>query len=293
MGPVMQFKPHAHAGAVSTARPMQPYWAEVLEIQAEAPGVSTFWLRFLDESLRVSYRFLPGQFNLLGMPGLGESAISISSSSEKTERIGHTVRFVGNVTQAISRLKVGDVIGVRGPFGSAWPLERLKGRDLVLAAGGIGLPPLRSALYQIMNHRSDYGRVVVLYGARTPQDLQFTREYKEWEKAGVELMVTVDRADDTWTGQVDVVPILFYRMRMNPAITSILTCGPEIMIRFVIFEALARRILADHIYVSMERNMKCGLGLCGHCQIGPFFVCKDGPVFSFDQIQPYFNVEDL
>jgi len=293
MGLHSQFNPRSHSSAVSAARPMQPYWAEVVEIQPEAPGVSTYWLRFLDSSLQASYRFLPGQFNMLGIPGLGESAISISSSPESPERIGHTVRFVGNVTQAISRLKVGDVIGVRGPFGSAWPLEHLKGRDIVLAAGGIGLPPLRSALYPIINHRQDYGRVVVLYGARTPQDLQFTREYKDWEKAGIELLVTVDRADDTWTGQVDVVPILFYRMRMNPAVTSILTCGPEIMIRFVIFEALARRIQAEHIYVSMERNMKCGLGLCGHCQIGPFFVCKDGPVFSFDQIQPYFNVEDL
>jgi len=293
MGFHSQLNPQTRSNAVSAARPMQPYWAEVVEIQPEAPGVGTYWLRFSDGSLQTSYRFLPGQFNMLGIPGLGESAISISSSPESPERIGHTVRFVGNVTQAISRLKVGDVIGVRGPFGSAWPLERLKGRDIVLAAGGIGLPPLRSVLYPIMNHRQDYGRVVMLYGARTPQDLQFTREYKDWEKAGIELMVTVDRADETWTGQVDVVPILFYRMRMNPAVTSILTCGPEIMIRFVIFEALARRIQPEHIYISMERNMKCGLGLCGHCQIGPFFVCKDGPVFSFDQIQPYFNVEDL
>ena len=293
MGTYAQFNPHAHSHAVSAARPMQPYWAEVVEIQPEAPGVGTYWLRFLDNSLQASYRFLPGQFNMLSVPGLGESAISISSSPEAPERIGHTVRYVGNVTHAISRLKIGDVVGVRGPFGSAWPLERLKGRDIVLTAGGIGLPPLRSALYPIMNHRQDYGRVVVLYGARTPQDLQFTREYKDWEKAGVELMITVDRADDTWKGQVDVVPILFYRMRLNPATTSILTCGPEIMIRFVIFEALARRIAAENIFVSMERNMKCGLGLCGHCQIGPFFVCKDGPVFSFDQIQPYFNVEDL
>lgn len=293
MGTLSQINPHPHSHAISAARPMQPYWAEVVEIQPEAPGVGTYWLRFLDPSMQASYRFLPGQFNMLSMPGLGESAISISSSPESPERIGHTVRYVGNVTHAISRLKVGDVVGVRGPFGSAWPLERLKGRDIVLTAGGIGLPPLRSALYPIMNHRQDYGRVVVLYGARTPQDLQFTREYKDWEKAGVELMVTVDRADDSWKGQVDVVPILFYRMRLNPANTSILTCGPEIMIRFVIFEALARRIAAENIFVSMERNMKCGLGLCGHCQIGPFFVCKDGPVFSFDQIQPYFNVEDL
>ena len=293
MSTYSQFTPHAHSNAISAAKPMQPYWAEVEEIQPEAPGVGTYWLRFLDGTLQSSYRFQPGQFNMLSLPGFGESAISISSSSESTERIGHTVRYVGNVTQAVSRMKVGDVVGVRGPFGTAWPLERLKGRDLVLAAGGIGLPPLRSALYKIINHRQDYGRVVVLYGARTPQDLQFTREYKEWEKAGVELMITVDRADDTWTGLVDVVPILFYRTRVNPTTTSILSCGPEIMIRFVIYEALARRIPAEHIFVSMERNMKCGLGLCGHCQIGPFFVCKDGPVFSYEQIQPYFNVENL
>jgi NAD(P)H-flavin reductase len=293
MDTLSQYKTHAHTSAVSAARPMQSYWAEIVEIQPEAPGVGTYWLKFLDSTLQSSYRFEPGQFNMLGVPGLGESAISISSSPEAPERVGHTIRFVGNVTHAISRMKVGDVVGVRGPFGTAWPINKLKGQDLVLAAGGIGLPPLRSALYSIMNHRQDYGRVVVLYGARTPQDLQFTREYKEWEKAGVELMVTVDRADDSWKGLVGVVPILFYQQRVNPAKTSILTCGPEIMIRFVIFEALARRIPAERIYVSMERNMKCGLGLCGHCQLGPFFVCKDGPVFSFDQIQPYFNVEDL
>jgi NAD(P)H-flavin reductase len=293
MGGTLQLKKNAHANAVSSARPMQPFWAEIQEIKPEAPGVGTYWLRFLDATLQVSYRFLPGQFNMLGIPGLGESAISISSSPESTDRVGHTIRFVGNVTHAISRLKVGDVVGVRGPFGTAWPLENLKGQDLVLAAGGIGLPPLRSALYSILSHRQDYGRVVVLYGARTPQDLQFTREYKDWEKAGVELMVTVDRADDTWSGQVGVVPILFYRLKMNPTKTAILACGPEIMIRFVIYEALARRIPAEKIFVSMERNMKCGLGFCGHCQLGPYFICKDGPVFSFDQIQPYFNVEDL
>jgi NAD(P)H-flavin reductase len=272
---------------------MQPYWAEVVEIQPEAPGVGTYWLRFKDSTVQTGYRFEPGQFNMLGIPGLGEAAISISSSPEARDRIGHTVRYVGNVTNAISRLKVGDTIGVRGPFGTPWPLEMVKGQDLVLAAGGIGLPPLRSALYKIMHQRQDYGRVVVLYGARTPQDLQFTREYKEWEKAGIELMVTVDRADDTWTGSVAVVPILFYHLRVNPVKTTIFTCGPEIMLRFVIFEALARRITPDRIFISMERNMKCGLGFCGHCQLGPYFVCKDGPVFSYEQIQPYFNVEDL
>jgi NAD(P)H-flavin reductase len=203
------------------------------------------------------------------------------------------VRFVGNLTTTISRLKVGDVIGVRGPFGTSWPLEQHRGQDILVAAGGIGLPPIRPILYQIIANRSDYGRVVVLYGARTPNDLQFTREYKTWEENGIELMVTVDRADEKWDGLVGVVPILFYRLRMDPHKSVLFTCGPEIMIRFVVFESLARRMPANRIYVSMERNMRCGLGFCGHCQMGPYFVCKDGPVFTYEQLQPYFNVEEL
>ena len=230
---------------------------------------------------------------MLQIPGLGESAISISSSSEDTSRIGHTVRFVGNVTNGISRYKTGDQIGIRGPFGTSWPIEKSKGKDIYIAAGGIGLPPLRTVIYHIMNHRQDFGRVVVLYGARTPQDLQFTREYKQWESAGIELNITVDRADEKWDGLVGVVPILFYRLRMNPLRSMVMTCGPEVMIRFVIYEALARRIPTDQIYVSLEKNMKCGVGFCGHCQIGPFFVCKDGPVFSYQQIQPYIDVEEI
>jgi NAD(P)H-flavin reductase len=279
--------------AVSHKNPMLPYWAEVKEITPEAPGISTYWLRFLDDHLQQQYAFQPGQFNMLYMPGLGESAISISSDPNNNSKIGHTVRLAGNVTQAIGRVKVGDLIGLRGPFGSYWPLDHCKGQDIVIAAGGIGLPPLRPVLYYIMQNRQDYGRVILLYGARTPHDLQFTREYEAWEKAGIELSITVDRGDENWTGLVGVVPILFYRLRVDPRQSIILTCGPEIMIRFVIFEALARRIPPERIFVSLERNMKCGLGFCGHCQIGPFFVCKDGPVFSYARIQPFFNVEEF
>jgi NAD(P)H-flavin reductase len=279
--------------AISRAAPMLPYRAEIVSIQPEAPLVSTYWLRFLDPELRESFQFQPGQFNMLTVPGMGEAAISISSDPKDHQKVGHTIRFVGNVTNAISRLNVGDVIGVRGPFGTSWPLEQHVGRDIFISAGGIGLPPLRPVLYQIMARRSEFGRVVVIYGARTPADLQFTKEYKSWEDAGIELIVTVDRGDDQWTGLVGVVPLMFYRLRMDPHNSVVYTCGPEIMIRFVIFEALARRIPISSIYVSMERNMRCGLGLCGHCQIGPYFVCKDGPVFSYEQLQPYFNVEDL
>jgi len=212
---------------------------------------------------------------------------------EDGHRIGHTIRVVGSVTSAISRMNVGDVLGVRGPFGSWWGLDECLGKDIVIAAGGIGLPPIRPVLYYVLHHRQDFGKVIVLYGARTPNDLQFTSEYKTWQDADIEINVTVDRGDDAWQGRVGVVPILFYHTRVNPRNTVILTCGPEIMIRFVIFEALARRVPPERIFVSLERNMKCGLGSCGHCQLGPYFVCKDGPVFSFDKLQPYVNVEEF
>ncbi len=282
-------KPHA----LSSSEPMMPFWAEIVDITREAPAVSTYWLQFRDPALQENFHYKPGQFNMVLVPGLGEAAISISSDFENPGRIGHTIRSVGNVTSTISRMKVGDVLGIRGPFGNWWPLDEWTGRDIVIAAGGIGLPPMRPVIYYVMNHRHEFGKVIVLYGARTPNDLQFSREYKAWQDKDIELQVTVDRGDDTWQGRVGVVPILFYNTRVDPRNTVILTCGPEIMIRFVIFEALARRVPAERIYVSLERNMRCGMGSCGHCQLGPFFVCKDGPVFSFDKLQPYVNVEEF
>lgn len=279
--------------AISPTAPMQPYWTEIVEIVREAPGVSTYWLQFLDPDLQDGYHFKAGQFNMLLVPGVGEAAISISSDMEDGHRVGHTIRSVGNVTSAIAQMKVRGVLGLRGPFGNWWPVEEWTGKDIVIASGGIGFPPMRPVLYYVIRHRRDFGKVIVLYGARTPNDLQFSREYQAWQDAGIEVNVTVDRGDDAWQGRVGVVPILFYNTRVDPRNTVILTCGPEIMIRFVIFEALARRVPPERIFVSLERNMKCGLGACGHCQIGPYFVCKDGPVFSFDKLQPYVNVEEF
>ncbi|OGO30655.1 MAG: Ni/Fe hydrogenase subunit gamma [Chloroflexi bacterium RBG_16_54_18] len=272
---------------------MQPYPARIAEIKPEAPGVSTYWLNFLDPGLQQNFNFKPGQFNMLSLPGIGEAAISISSDPSKKERVGHTVRLAGNVTRALGQMQSGDLVGVRGPFGTPWPVAENRGKDVIIAAGGIGLPPLRPVIYQIMQHREDFGRVVLLYGARTPQDLQFAAEYEQWQAANIEVIVTVDLADESWTGQVGVVPILFYRLRMDPQKSVVFTCGPEIMLRFVVFEALARRVHENRIFVSLERNMKCGLGFCGHCQVGPFFVCKDGPVFSYNMLKPYFSVENL
>jgi NAD(P)H-flavin reductase len=279
--------------AVSAEELLAPRWAEVVDLKPEIEKTSTLWLRFKDPALQKAYTFEPGQFNMLYLPGYGEAAISICSDAEKLDTIGHTVRFVGNVTNALGRLKTGDAVGLRGPFGTHWPIESLEGMDIVIAAGGIGLPPLRPVIYHVVRNRAKFGKVILLYGARTPGDLLYTSEFDEWRKADIDVQITVDRADDTWKGQVGVVPLLFYRFRLDQAKAAVMTCGPEIMIRFVIYEALARRVPTDRILMSLERNMKCGQGSCGHCQIGPFFVCKDGPVFPFSALESYFNVEEF
>jgi NAD(P)H-flavin reductase len=277
----------------SCAPMLAPTWAEITAITPEGEGIATYWLRFKDPAVQAAYSFLPGQFNMVYLPGLGEAAISVSSDSEDRSVIGHTIRFVGNVTRAVSRLKVGDQLSLRGPFGTPWPMQEMEGHDVIISGGGIGLAPLRPAIYSIINHREKFGKVYLLYGARTPGDLLYPSEYESWQAAGIQVQVTVDRADENWQGQVGVVPMLFYRFRMDAPNSIVLTCGPEIMIRYVVYEGLARRVPAEHIYVSLERNMKCGQGSCGHCQLGPYFICKDGPVFSFDKLQSFFNVEEF
>ncbi len=273
--------------------PMMPFPALITDIKEEAPGVTTYALEFEDTAVRQSFTFQPGQFNMLYLPGIGEAAISISSDPGQPETLLHTIRVAGNVTQAIARLDVGDVIGLRGPYGSAWPLAHARGLDIIMVAGGIGLPPLRPAIYHIIHHRQEYGQVTVLVGAREPADLMFPGEYDAWREQGIEVLPTVDRADDSWEGRVGVVPMLFYSLRPDPRKTMIFTCGPEIMMRFVVYEALARRVPKERIYLSLERNMKCAIGFCGHCQFGPTFLCKEGPVLSYNQIEPFFSVEEF
>ncbi|HNS03681.1 MAG TPA: FAD/NAD(P)-binding protein [Anaerolineae bacterium] len=273
--------------------PMRLYPARVVEIKEEAYAIMTYSLVFDDEGMQRRYSFQPGQFNMVYLPAIGEVPISVSSAPAPQQPLGHTIRFAGNVTRAIGRLRVGDVVGLRGPYGTAWPLERLRGQDLCIVTGGIGLAPLRPVLYHVMQHRADFGRIFLLYGARTPSDMLYTDEFDSWERQEINLRLTVDRADESWRGNVGVVPMLFYQLRLDPKKTSVLACGPEIMIRFGIYEALARRIPKEQIYVSMERNMKCGVGFCGHCQLGPAFVCREGPVFSYAAIEPFFGVEDF
>lgn len=283
--------------ATLTQQPETSPWlahaAKILEVRQEVPGVATYDLAFDDPQVAAHYHFAPGQFNMLYLPGFGESAISISSDPRERTTLSHTVRVAGNVTQALSRKQLGEQIGVRGPFGSSWPVRAYRGKDIILACGGIGLAPLRPAIYHLINHREQYGRILLLYGARTSNDLLYTNEYDAWKQAGIEIEVTVDMGDDEWRGHIGVVPVLFYHLRVQPERTCIFTCGPEIMMRFVIFEALARKVPSQQIYISMERNMSCAMGFCGHCQLGPAFVCKDGPVFSYPKMEPYLQWEDL
>ncbi len=281
---------------LSTSHPetlLAPFWAEVLKVQPETPGIATLTLRLEDAHARARYRFQPGQFNMLSLPGIGEAAISVSSDPEDPTLIRHTVRAVGNVSRALISLQPGARVGVRGPFGTPWPIAHCQGQDLLIVAGGIGLAPLRPVIYYAIHHREAFGKITVLYGARTPKDLLYTAEYDTWREHNIRLLLTVDRADPDWTGSVGVVPMLFYRLRPDPKRTVVFSCGPEIMMRFVVHESMARRILPERLYLSLERNMKCGQGLCGHCQFGPFFICRDGPVFRFDALAPFFNVEDL
>lgn len=277
----------------SLSEAMIPHVAEIAAVQPETTGVDTYTLELQNAELRKSYSFLPGQFNMLFLPGIGEAAISISSDPTTPSTLLHTIRVAGNVTQALQSMGVGGAVGVRGPYGSHWPVESAQGGDVIFVGGGIGLAPLRPAIYHVIHNRDKYDEITVLVGARSPADLLFTGEYDSWRTHDIEVLSTVDRADDSWQGRVGVVPMMFYSLRPDPRRTTVFTCGPEIMMRFVVYEALARRIPKERIFVSLERNMKCAIGFCGHCQYGPTFLCKEGPVLSFERVEPFFNVENF
>jgi NAD(P)H-flavin reductase len=240
------------------------------------------------------FAFLPGQFNMLYVFGVGEVPISVSGDPARPEVLVHTIRAAGTVTRAMQKLQKGDQVGVRGPYGTAWPMEEACGHDVVIVAGGIGLAPLRPALYHVLLHREQYGRVVLLYGARTPRDLLYPKELRQWRaRFDVEVDVTVDRATAEWQGSVGVVTRLIDRAPFDPESALALVCGPEIMIRFVAAHLRQRGVADRNVYVSMERNMKCAVGLCGHCQFGPLLVCRDGPVLRHDRTLPFLGMREV
>ena len=239
--------------------------------------------------------FEPGQFTMLGAFGKGEAPISVSGDPADPTRLEHTVRDVGGVTHALAGAEPGDMLTVRGPYGRPWNPRDATGGDLVIVAGGIGLAPLRSAILEVLARRSDYGQVTLLYGAREPAEQVFTDDLAAWaaDPGSLAVAVTVDRAGAGWTGRVGLVTRLIPAARFNPARTLALVCGPEVMMRFVAAGLMDAGVPASRIRVSLERNMECGVGLCGHCQLGPTLICRDGPVYRWDEIAPLLEVQEL
>ncbi len=271
-----------------------PAPARVLKVQQENFNTRTFTMQFVDEGLARLYRFIPGQFNMVYVPGVGEAAISMSSNASQTNTIEHTIRMVGSVTRAIANIDEGGIVGLRGPFGQGWPLNHLPDHDVVIVAGGIGIAPLRPVIYWLLENRDRVKRVVLLYGCRTPEDRVFAPELEKWEEDGeIEVLVTVDNATHEWFGPVGVVTSLLPRIKVNASRTIVLVCGPKVLNRVAAWSFLQLHVPPDHVYVSLERNMNCGFRRCGHCQYGGMFVCSDGPVFCFAEFASLFAKEEI
>jgi len=263
-----------------------PSIATVTEVRPETSDTSTFVVTFDDAKMRESFTYLPGQFVELSIFGVGGCPIGIASSPTEKGFLEFCVRAVGTVTNAIHDLEVGDKLGVRGPLGNSWPTEDVEGNDLLFIGGGIGLPPLRSLIHYVLDNRGRYGAVEIVYGARSPQDLVYKQELKEWEeRPDVDLYVTVDAGDESWEGPVGFVPPFLREIDPSPENKVAFTCGPPIMIKLVV-EALEDLDYADaNIVTTLEMKMKCGVGKCGRCNIGDKYICRDGPVFTFEQLR--------
>ena len=279
---------------VTEAPTVNPYTiqpATIVEKVKESEDISTFRLRFEDPTVRRSFRFAAGQFNMVYAFGVGEVPISIVSDPDEPEFLDHTIRIVGRVTKTMAHLAKGDVLGIRGPFGRGWPLEEAHGRDVVIVTGGLGCAPVVGAIEYIFRRRTGYGAVKILHGVKSPHDLLYRERFDAWRRhPDTEVLLTSDKPDKTWRYHVGVVTELFEQVSINPARTVVLMCGPEIMMRLGAPILMKRGVSATAIHVSLERHMECGIGLCGHCQMGPFFLCKDGPVMRYDRIAPFLGL---
>jgi NAD(P)H-flavin reductase len=245
----------------------------------------TFTFRFEGAGHR-RFPFAPGQFNMLYLFGVGETAISISGDPGRADTLIHTIRAVGTVTKAMQSVKRGTALGIRGPYGNGWPVEQATGGDVLIIAGGLGIAPLRPVVYDVLRRRADFGRVTILVGARSPSDLVYAIELARWcRRRDLTALVTVDHAGPDWTGPVGVVTALLDRVALEASRTVAMICGPEVMMRFAVRALADRGLRDDRIFLSLERNMRCAVGFCGHCQYRESFVCKDGPVLRFDRLK--------
>ncbi|GKS58708.1 Ni/Fe hydrogenase subunit gamma [Nitrospira sp.] len=271
--------------SVPWINPYMIHAAIIMEKIQEAEQVNTFRLRLVDEQVRQAFRFQAGQFNMVYLFGVGEVAISIVSDPDEPERLDHTIRVAGRVTSAMAHMQPGETLGIRGPFGKGWPLDVARGKDVVIVTGGLGCAPVVGAIDYIFRRREQYGAVKILHGVKTAHDLLYRERFDAWRRhPNTEVLLTSDQPDKTWRYHVGVVTELFEQVALVPEQSVVLMCGPEIMMRLGVPVLIRRGVPASAIHVSMERHMECGIGLCGHCQLGPYFICKDGPVMRYDQV---------
>lgn len=274
--------------------PFLPHPAEIIEKHKDAGNIFTYRLRIVDPQMRRAFSFQPGQFNMVYVFGVGDVAISISSDPQEKEILDHTIRVVGSVTKVLGTLQEGDFLGLRGPYGSHWPLDEMKGKDLIFITGGLGCAPVTGAIQYTLNRRKDYGAIKILHGVKTQEDLIYHKKFRAWRKfPDTEVLLSSDVGGRKWKYHVGVVTNLVDEIQLDPGKTVVMMCGPEIMMRFAVQGFFAKGLKSHQIYISMERNMKCALGFCGHCQYGPHFVCKNGPILSFDQVENTFFLKEI
>lgn len=270
----------------------QLYEAQIVERIQETPNIFTLRLRFTDPQVHASYSFEPGQFNMLYLYGVGEVAISIVSDPQDEHMYDHTIRAVGRVTNALARLRVGERIGVRGPYGRGWPMKAAEGQDVVIATGGLGCAPVVSVINYVLRRRERYERLIIMQGVKHADDLIWRNRYQEWSKMpDTQVLLAADEGGPLWPWHVGNISVLLDKANIEPQKSAVMMCGPEGMMVAVAKVLTSRRqVPEDRVWLSMERNMQCGAGKCGHCQHGGHFVCKDGPVFNYSEIKPLLGV---
>lgn len=266
----------------------QPVSAVIQEIKQETANIKTFTLKTEED-----FSFRTGQFIELTVPGFGEAPFTPSSDPQVRGLIDVTIMKAGRVTERLHSLQAGDTLGIRGPYGKGYPLERFEGKDVVVIGGGVGLAPLRSLLLSLFAHLDHYRSVSLRYGARTPQDVVYKELIPQWQaKDRIDVVTTVDIGDPGWTGNVGLVTTILKDLSADRASAAVVVCGPPIMMKFVTLKLLDLGFAAGNIYLSMEKNMSCGLGKCGHCRVGKFYACKDGPVFTYEELKDLQDIWD-
>ncbi|OGW92829.1 MAG: hydrogenase [Omnitrophica bacterium RIFCSPLOWO2_02_FULL_45_16] len=262
-----------------------PKMAMIETIVDHTPDTKTFTLRLIDKNEKI-LQYKPGQFLMLSLSGYGEAPFTFASCPSPSGRFQISVRKVGTLTGALHKLKEKDVVGVRGPYGNTFPLDRIKNKDILFVAGGCGIAPLRSLIQHVLKNRKDHGRIEIIYGCRTPKDICYREEIKSWKSdPDADIHLTVDEPDESWGGTCGVVCVLLPKIKLNPKAAMVFLCGPAVMIKSAIKDVLKLGFGKPNIYASLERYMKCGIGKCGHCYIKDKYACLDGPNFSYSEMK--------